>query len=138
MPQQPTRHRSAQWSLLLVMLVVFLCAGQRAGLLLSCPFQVAAGEQAAAMDRLQGIVASQQLQPSPAQSKQTTDVQQSCDLTDHLLQLHQQSLGHALIFAVTLLLLLPQLIGSPYRVPLLTEPVPPRRRRHLTLCVFRE
>lgn len=135
MHQLPTRHRCAQVSLLLVMLVVFLCSGQRAGLILGCPFKVAAAEQAAETGTLQVMST---LQQSPAQHKQTTDVEKSCDLTDHLLQLHQQSLSHALLYAVTLLLLLPQLIGSPYRVPLLTEPIPPQRRRHLTLCVFRE
>ncbi|UTV29779.1 hypothetical protein [Photobacterium atrarenae] len=134
MHQLPTRHRCAQVSLLLVMLVVFLCSGQRAGLILGCPFKVAAAVQTAEI----GTSHAMAPQHSPTQHKQTTDVEKSCDLTDHLLQLHQQSLGHALLYAVTLLLLLPQLIGTPYRVPLLTEPIPPPRRRHLTFCVFRE
>ncbi|UXI04377.1 hypothetical protein [Photobacterium sp. TY1-4] len=124
-----TRYRSAQWSLVLVMLVIFLCSGQRAGLLMACPFKAVAAEHSA------DSYPSQQLQ---RQDGQSSDVLPSCDLTDHLLQIHQQSLGHALIYTVTLLLLLPLLIGSPFRVPQLTEPIPTRRRRHLILCVFRE
>ncbi|MEJ2766406.1 hypothetical protein VV869_20835 [Photobacterium sp. MCCC 1A19761] len=129
MKQPLTRYRSAQWALVLVMLVIFLCSSQRAGLLMACPLKAVAAEH---------TTDSHSSQKLPHHDGQSSDVLHSCDLTDHLLQIHQQSLGHALIYTITLLLLLPLFIGSPFRVPLLTEPIPPRRRRHLILCVFRE
>jgi len=125
MSRKVNRHQSAKWSLWLVLLVVFVCSGQNTGLISSCPLYAQTNTQTS-IESPDDVAA-----PSAA-------VEKKCDLTDHLLQLHQQSLDHTLISFSILFLLIALFIGSPFRVPVLTEPIPPTRRRHLTLCVFRE
>lgn len=121
MDRRVNRHQNAKWSLWLVMLVIFVCAGQNTGIVSSCPLN------------------SQIIIESPGDlSTSFPVVEKKCELTDHLLQLHQQSLDYALVSFSTLFLLIALFVGSPFRVPVLTEPIPPTRRRHLTLCVFRE
>lgn len=121
MDRRVNRHQNAKWSLWLVMLVIFVCTGQNTGIVSSCPLN------------------------SPISIESSDDIptsfpiaEKKCDLTDHLLQLHQQSLEHALLSFSILFLLIALYIGAPFLVPILTEPIPPTRRRHLTLCVFRE
>ena len=121
MDRKVSRHQSAKWSLWLVLLVVFVCSGQNTGMVSSCP-----------------LYAQTSLDSHHDLETSSHAVEKKCDLTDHLLQLHQQSLDHALISIGILLLLITMCIGNPFRVPLLTEPITSSRRRHLTLCVFRE
>lgn len=117
------RRKIAKWSLGFVMLVIFVCSGQNISFTSSCPSSYHYGAVSYAND---------------LNSAGTMDAEKQCDLTDHLLQQHQLSFEHALVSFSILFLLIALVTSYLYQVPLLTEPIPPPRRRHLTLCVFRE
>ncbi|MCW8328594.1 hypothetical protein MD588_07210 [Photobacterium sp. SDRW27] len=128
MNRKVNRHHIARWSLGLVMLVIFVCSGQNTGIVPSCPLNTHSTVELSANDSSSKTI----------RDTDSADADKQCELTDHLLQLHQLSFELALISISILFLLITLFTGHPYRVPVLTEPIPPTRRRHLTLCVFRE
>ena len=116
-------NQAARYTLLLVMVVIFVCSGQNFGFAAACTLNSSTYESAS--------VQNQQSSDNPAE-------QGHCTLADHLLQMHQQSVEHAIVsmFIVVLALLIYAVVTK--ATPVFTEPIPPTRRRHLTLCVFRE
>jgi len=122
----------------MVWLVIVVCLGQRAGFISSCP--VSADNRSSEASLFSGLPANAELVSTPYTSDSSIDgtTDKQCDMTDHLLQVHQHSFEHALIFISLLIVVLAWLSTVQYRIPVLTEPIPPTRRLHLTLCVFRE
>ncbi|MGF1684541.1 hypothetical protein [Photobacterium minamisatsumaniensis] len=129
------RNQTAKYTLLLVMLVIFVCSGQNFGLVTSC--NVYGADNAQSTDSYFNTPAlSAEIQRSlDSQSSENTD---KCSLSDHLLQLHQHTFEHAIISLFIIVLTFSVFAGVSRIVPVLTEPIPPTRRRHLTFCVFRE
>jgi len=72
------RHQIAKWSLGFVMLVIFVCSGQNSGIVPSCPLNAHNAIDLSASD-------------SSSTQIKTTDADKHCELSDHLLQLHQLS-----------------------------------------------
>jgi hypothetical protein len=131
-------HRIAKWSLVMVWLVIVVCLGQRAGFISSCP--MSADNRSSEASIINEKTASSKWGSTANTSDSNIDgaTDKQCDMTDHLLQVHQHSFEHALIFISLLIVVLAWLSTMQYRIPVLTEPIPPTRRLHLTLCVFRE
>jgi len=131
-------HRIAKWSLVMVWLVIVVCLGQRAGFISSCP--MSADNRSSEASIINEKTASSKWGSTANTSDSNIDgaTDKQCDMTDHLLQVHQHSFEHALIFISLLIVVLAWLSAMQYRIPVLTEPIPPTRRLHLTLCVFRE
>ena len=132
MSKAVNRSHTARYTLLLVMVVIFVCSGQNFGFAASCTltsspgYEVTQGKQAVA-------------QHTVTDNSSTDSAEQGhCSLADHLLQMHQHSVEHAIVsmFIVVLALLIYAAVTN--ATPVFTEPIPPTRRRHLTLCVFRE
>lgn len=124
--------RQPAWlALMLVVVVISLCLGQRMGLATSCPYSTHDSRA------LQVASASEAGVPSPPASQ--TDDNERCSLSEQLLSKVWNILEPMLIAILVLLalwLLTPQRVLYSHRVP------PPLsfagRRRHLVLCVFRE
>ncbi|MBC7004443.1 hypothetical protein BIZ37_17925 [Photobacterium sp. BZF1] len=121
-------NQAAKYTLLLVMVVIFVCSGQNFGFAAACTLNSSTYE-------------SEQSVSASIQNHKSSDdpaEQGHCTLADHLLQMHQQSVEHAIVsmFIVVLALLIYAAVTK--ATPVFTEPIPPTRRRHLTLCVFRE
>ncbi|MGF1861887.1 hypothetical protein C9J48_05710 [Photobacterium profundum] len=122
----------------MVWLVIVVCLGQRAGFISSCP--MSADNRSSETSIINEKTASSKWGATANTSDSNIDgaTDKQCDMTDHLLQVHQHSFEHALIFISLLIVVLAWLSTMQYRIPVLTEPIPPTRRLHLTLCVFRE
>ncbi|WP_211321763.1 hypothetical protein [Photobacterium indicum] len=122
----------------MVWLVIVVCLGQRAGFISSCP--MSADNRSSEASIINEKTASSKWGSTANTSDSNIDgaTDKQCDMTDHLLQVHQHSFEHALIFISLLIVVLAWLSTMQYRILVLTEPIPPTRRLHLTLCVFRE
>jgi hypothetical protein len=131
-------HRIAKWSLVMVWLVIVVCLGQRAGFISSCPMSADNRSSEASLFNDQHANAELVSTTNTNDSSIDGATAKQCDMTDHLLQVHQHSFEHALIFISLLIVVFAWLSTMQYRIPVLTEPIPPTRRLHLTLCVFRE
>lgn len=131
-------HHIAKWSLVMVWLVIVVCLGQRAGFISSCPMSADNRSSEASLFNDQHANAELVSTANTSDSSIDGATDKQCDMTDHLLQVHQHSFEHALIFISLLIVVLAWLSTMQYRIPVLTEPIPPTRRLHLTLCVFRE
>ncbi|PSU34069.1 hypothetical protein [Photobacterium lutimaris] len=128
MSQAVNQNQAAKYTLLLVLVVIFVCSGQNFGYTTAC----AANDLTSSQISLptDATFVSSQMNDSTDHSK--------CSLSDHLLQMHQHSVEHAIVslFIVVMALLIYAAITQ--ATPIFTEPIHPTRRRHLTLCVFRE
>lgn len=118
------RALRARWAILLVVIVISVCFAQQAGQVSSCPIT-------ASSSLISSFGFEHDVMPSPT-------VEEKCTLTDHMLNNHHFDLHDALLimFAVTLIAVT-GLNHIFYAIKLLPARAPPRRR-HLTLCVFRE
>jgi len=124
----------AKWSLLLVWLVIVVCLGQRAGFISMCSLN-ADSRQAVTSAAISDI---SDLSSTHSIANNTSLADKPCEMSDHLLQAHQQPFDYGLLYFSILCWLPIWLYRSQYRIPVATEPIPPSRRLHLTLCVFRE
>lgn len=128
MSQAVNQSQAAKYTLLLVLVVIFVCSGQNFGYKTACAVNGLTSSQLS--QSVDATSASKQVNDSDDHSK--------CSLSDHLMQMHQHSVEHAIVslFIVVLALLIYATVTQ--ATPIFTEPIPPTRRRHLTLCVFRE
>ncbi|MGB7996657.1 MAG: hypothetical protein WCF45_11095 [Photobacterium halotolerans] len=126
MPHFFRRHSSAHWALLLTVWVVFVCLSKNTALLALCPNQP--------VEAVQIFSASERAEP------QASADSSECDLSEQLLQLKYQQLDTLFLIPILLLtLLLAGLLGAGcLSPPPSREPKVPKRRIHLTLCIFRE
>ncbi|MCQ1060367.1 hypothetical protein ACQKPX_12835 [Photobacterium sp. DNB23_23_1] len=128
MSQAVNQSQTAKYTLLLVLVVIFVCSGQNFGYTTACT----ANDLPPSKD-------SQSVDATPAsQQMKDSAVHGKCSLSDHLLQMHQHSVEHAIISLFIVVLALLIYAAFTQATPIFTEPIPPTRRRHLTLCVFRE
>ncbi len=125
---QSHKQSIARQSILLVIMVLTVCLWQRAGLGATCPINT---DPIASGYTLSGEADNQQNQP------EITDTE--CELSNHLIQAQSQLIDPGLLLIPILLLILawPR-AGISITFPFLTEPITPRRRHHLVLCVFQE
>ncbi|MGR2769783.1 hypothetical protein [Photobacterium ganghwense] len=137
MRSHTSRYQHARVALCLVMIVLFICSGQRMGLVTSCPAKQAAGHPSANLVSELSAKATISVQTA-IQATSDHEPHEPCSLADHLLQLHQHQLDFAILQSFVIFLAFAILAGPSLITPVLTEPIPPTRRRHLTLCVFRE
>ncbi|MEZ9232544.1 hypothetical protein AB4259_15820 [Vibrio amylolyticus] len=144
------KYRLARWSLAIVWWVVFVCVAQNSGIFSVCQLSY----------NLNGSESLQQsVQPSSQQSAQSTvpasyqgsdldvttsqaqhsNLSEECELTKHLLNIHQHQVDDypLIMFLVALFLLSLTVVGRD-SYSSLTEPIVPKRRTHLRLCIFRE
>ncbi|WP_120511085.1 hypothetical protein [Photobacterium salinisoli] len=126
MPHFFRRQFLAHWALLLTVWVVFVCLSKNTAVLALCPYQP--------VEAVQIFSASDMAEPEAQASSS------DCDLSEQLLQLKYQQLDTFFLIPILLLtLMLAGLLGagcpSP---PLCRDPKVPKRRIHLTLCIFRE
>ena len=125
---QVHKQSIARQCLLLVAMVLAVCLWQRAGLGSTCPVQA---------DHLaSGFIVSFEsgIQQDSSESDDT-----ECELSNHLVQAQSQLIEFGALFVPLLMLILAWLCtGNRTTFPLLTEPIAPRRRHHLVLCVFQE
>ncbi|PSW21885.1 hypothetical protein C9I98_01050 [Photobacterium sanctipauli] len=128
------RYQNAKYSLMLVMLVIFVCSGQNMGWVTSC--SVPSNGTQATDSYFNAPTLSSLFQQT--ESSETGATSEQCSLTDHLLQQHQHSIEHAIVTLLFIVLTFAMFAGVSRIVPVLTEPIPPTQRRHLTFCVFRE
>ncbi|MGR5065152.1 hypothetical protein [Photobacterium sp. DNB22_13_2] len=128
MSQAVNQSQTAKYTLLLVLVVIFVCSGQNFGYTTACAVNAQTSSQVS--QSVDATSASKQVNDSTDHSK--------CSLSDHLLQMHQHSVEHAIVSLFTVVLALLIYAAVTQATPIFTEPIPPTRRRHLTLCVFRE
>ncbi|MCG9752873.1 hypothetical protein L1D54_20765 [Vibrio brasiliensis] len=70
---------------------------------------------------------------------QKSDIGEQCDLTEKLLNSAKVNLEHIVITSfIALLVIVAWLISTRPVAAQFTEPIVPKSRLHLTLCVFRE
>ena len=143
------RHSSpqiAKVALVLVWVVITLCLSQRSGWVSSCPNAAQYSEQHPAHSpaeqaaTIQAFIQANATKTSDANTlvESSPITQKQCDMSDHLLQIHGQSLELGLLYLPFIFILLSLLCTGHSFVPALTEPIPSTQRRHLTFCVFRE
>ncbi|MEI8595853.1 hypothetical protein [Photobacterium sp. Hal280] len=120
------RQFLAHWALLLTVWVVFVCLSKNTALLALCPNQ--------SVEAVQIITASDM-----AGHEAAADASE-CELSEQLLQLKFQQLDTLFLIPILLLtLMLAGLFGAGcLSPPPSREPKVPKRRIHLTLCIFRE
>ncbi|MCG7498794.1 hypothetical protein MHO82_18145 [Vibrio sp. Of7-15] len=118
------RALRARWAILFVVIVISVCFAQQAGQVSSCPITTSSS-------LISSFGFEHDVMPSPM-------VEEKCTLTDHMLNNHHFDLHDALLimFSITLITV-SGLNHIFYAIKLLPARAPPRRR-HLTLCVFRE
>lgn len=69
----------------------------------------------------------------------TQDLSEPCDLTEKLLASGQLSLDHIMVFSFLIVLaIVTWLIQTRPAFSAFTEPILPKSRVHLRICVFRE
>lgn len=142
------RHSSpqiAKVALVLVWVVITLCLSQRSGGGSSCPNAAQYSEQHPAHSPAQKTTLHKFIQETATKTSDANSLvesspitQKQCDMSDHLLQIHGQSLELGLLYLPFIFILLSLLCTGHSFVPALTEPIPSTQRRHLTFCVFRE
>ncbi|TMX35731.1 hypothetical protein [Vibrio sp. Hep-1b-8] len=72
-------------------------------------------------------------------TEQKSDIGEQCDLTEKLLNSAKVNLEHIVITSfIALLVIVAWLISTRPVAAQFTEPIVPKSRLHLTLCVFRE
>lgn len=133
MHTQLNHYQLARYALWLVTLVIFVCSSQNIGFGSTCSLKHST-DSIVYSAPLSGLNQSQ----SSAKSADDTAILEQCSLSDHLLQIHQQQLEQAIVSFIFIVLTFILFAGPSLITPELTEPIPPTRRRHLTLCVFRE
>ncbi|MGF1725575.1 hypothetical protein [Photobacterium nomapromontoriensis] len=135
MHTQLNHYQLARYALWLVTLVIFVCSSQNIGLNSTCSLQQSA-------DPISYSMPTQKLEHSQSGARSAdadgVAISEQCSLSDHLLQIHQQQLEQAIVCFIFIVLTFVLFAGPSIVTPKLTEPIPPTRRRHLTLCVFRE
>ncbi|OAN11517.1 hypothetical protein A3K86_21555 [Photobacterium jeanii] len=140
--------RIAKFILAMVCLVILVCLSQRAGWSTTCPnshfssSDVTSSSSSEVISSARthdaNIVDSSNAAKTELTQDEAANLSEQCEMTDHLLQLHLQSLELGLLYLPFIFILLSLLYIGHTFVPTLTEPIPETRRRHLTLCVFRE
>ncbi len=127
---QPQKKAIARQSILLVCMVLAVCLWQQAGLGSACPIKADQYHSGFIFSSDTGL---HQNLPEP----ESTDTE--CELSNHLIQTQSQLIELGALLAPLLLLILAWFCaGSKVTFPSLTEPITPRRRHHLVLCVFQE
>ncbi|TFH90327.1 hypothetical protein ELS82_17395 [Vibrio ouci] len=113
--------KSAKITLMLIGWVFAICLSQNAGWQSVCEFKYSALADLAHI------------------SKSPSDIGEQCDLTEKLLSSAQVNLEHVVIsIFVVALIVVAWFVLTRSATPQFTEPIVPRRRLHLTFCVFRE
>lgn len=132
MSKAVNRSQTARYTLLLVMAVIFVCSGQNFGFASACTLNSSSTHE--------DTQAKQTVTQHTVTDNSSTDSSEQghCSLADHLLQMHQHSVDHAIVSLFVIVLALLIYAAFTKATPVFTEPIAPRRRRHLTLCVFRE
>ncbi|KLV06988.1 hypothetical protein ABT56_07525 [Photobacterium aquae] len=127
-------------TLCLVLFVVLLCSGQHAGILQSCSDMMAqnSAEPPVFNSALPSGSAATPLADITSKAHENTEDGSGCSLAEKLLQHHQQQVSQAIVCSMLLLLVIAIIASPALSFPITTEPIAPSRRRHLTLCVFRE
>lgn len=121
MPKRFTQTQSARITLMLIGWVFAICLMQNSGLFSVCEFKTS-------------VLASKAQLSQPK-----SDIGEQCDLTEKLLNSAKINLEHVIITTfITLLVIVAWLILPRSAVAQFTEPIVPKSRLHLTLCVFRE
>ncbi len=123
------RHpiKTARITLLLVGWVCAICFMQN-----SAFFNVCAFKTAALSEQTKVMVAS-------ADVSEKAELGEQCDLTEKLLSSAKLNLEHLMVFSFILLLaIVAWLAQTRSQFASFTEPIVPKTRIHLTLCVFRE
>lgn len=111
-------------------MVLAVCLWQRAGLGSSCPIKADQYHSAV-------LFSSDTGHHQDIFEPEFTDTE--CELSNHLIQAQSQLIELGALLAPLLLLILAWFCtGSKVTFPSLTEPIIPRRKHHLMLCVFRE
>ena len=125
---QSHQRSIARQCILLVGMVLAVCLWQRAGLSSTCPINA---------DHIaSGFMSSLD---SGIQQDIPEAVDTECELSNHLIQAQLQLIEPGALLVPLLLLILAWLrTGNRITLPFLTEPILPRRRHHLVLCVFQE
>ncbi|KKD00722.1 MULTISPECIES: hypothetical protein [Photobacterium] len=120
------RQSLAHWALLLTVWVVFVCLSKNTAVLTLCPNQ--------------SVEVVQILSLSDLAEHEATADSSECDLSEQLLQLKFQQLDTLFLIPILLLtLMLAGLFGTGcLSPPPSRDPKVPKRRIHLTLCIFRE
>lgn len=128
---QPRKAAIARQSILLVCMVLAVCLWQRAGLGTTCPIN--AGHYSS------GFLFTSEIDQLDHQKGATESTDTKCELSSHLIQAQSQLIDLGILLAPLVLLILAWLCsGSQFTFRSLTEPIIPRQRHHLMLCVFRE
>ncbi len=112
----------ARSSIILVFIVLAVCLLQRAGFVTRCPLSAKAINQAELLHS--SVVDALDEEP--------------CELSDHLLQSQLQTLVFWVAYLPVIFLILAWLTSGTPSTLAFTEPIPPGRRQHLVLCVFKE
>ncbi|MFB9216482.1 hypothetical protein [Vibrio sinaloensis] len=120
------QSQSAKLTLLLVGWVFVVCLLQNSALFNVCSFKHSALDKGTA----EAWVMS-------GESRQ--DLSEPCDLTEKLLASGQLSLDHIMVFSFLIVLaIVTWLIQTRPAFSAFTEPILPKSRVHLRICVFRE
>ncbi|KHT62944.1 hypothetical protein RJ45_14605 [Photobacterium gaetbulicola] len=122
------QSQTAKFTLLLVLVVIVVCSGQNFGYAATCELRASssdATDQATFSD-------------SVTTKAGASSVSDQCSMADHLLQMHKHSVEHAIVSLFIFILAVLSYAAITKAILVFTEPIPPARRRHLTLCVFRE
>ncbi|MFK0573598.1 hypothetical protein [Endozoicomonas sp.] len=128
---QPQKQFIARRFILLVCMVLAVCLWQRAGFGSTCPLK--------ADHFTSGFFFSSEANHPDHQQDASESTDTECELSNHLIQAKSQLIEPGILLIPLLLLILAWLCaGNRTTFPSLTEPIIPRRRHHLVLCVFRE
>ncbi|WP_295893856.1 copper resistance protein [uncultured Vibrio sp.] len=126
------KYKLARWSLAIVWWVVFVCVAQNSGIFQVCQLGYTSSSVSS------GSVSYLEDSASLAQ-KEEGGFTQECELSKQLLNAHQHQVDdYPLIMFIVALFILSMLVARPYSYSSFTEPIVPKRRTHLRLCVFRE
>ena len=152
-----THRRFAQCALGLIALAMFVCTSHNLRITNVCNLTDnttgnasgnAPASSAAFLDTQNPIAQFIALQINALEAKALQNTERSlnesgalnkaCTLTDHLVQWHSPQLDHGIFNLLFIVLAFAIFACAGLVVPVLTEPIVPTRRRHLTFCVFRE
>ncbi|MCK6263403.1 hypothetical protein KP803_08940 [Vibrio sp. ZSDE26] len=125
-----SKYKLARWSLAIVWWVVFVCVAQNSGFFQVCSVGYS----------IESPTFSKELVTvKTGSNSDTTGVTQECELSKQLLNHYQHQVDdYPLMMFVFALLFIATLMSLPNNFASFTEPIVPKRRPHLILCVFRE
>ncbi|MGF1718987.1 copper resistance protein [Vibrio kyushuensis] len=138
------KYRLARWSLAIVWWVVFVCVAQNAGFFQVCSINYSLDTNGYSQETngyAQVTPVSTPLNTASSLGAQQEDsnLTQECELSKQLLNAHQHQIDdYPLMMFIFALLFIALLMSLPGNFSSFTEPIVPKRRTHLTLCVFRE